>query len=127
MASVTLWTRNPEAVWAVNGLTRHRGRHGRPEIGTTRRINGHVLVVSKPNRPYGRSIFKKRYGATTHLADRVVLIWRDGRYLGAQAMWLCGGITESFLLTEEQEYTLCVQCAIRAGTVKIEIQFNPPT
>lgn len=124
--SNTLWQRNRAAVWALNGLSRHRGGHGPPPIGTVRHINGFTLVVSKANRPFGRSVFHRRYGKTTHLADRVTLIWKDGMCLGGQARWLCGTLTESFVLTHEQEFKLCVQCALRTGSVRIEINICPP-
>jgi hypothetical protein len=130
MTMATLWSRNREVVWAINAITHHRRHHGgRPEIGSLRRIDGYTLTVAQPKTSWGHSYFTKtrsRHGPTTHLPDRIVLAWRGGRLVGSQIMWMCGSTTESYVLTEEQTYKLCVQCAIRAGMVKVEVKVCKP-
>jgi hypothetical protein len=110
---VTLWQRDRETVWALNALTYHRGHRGAPPIGSSHRINGYLLTVCAPNRPYG--VGTHGPVRVSHLTQQVVLAWKGGRLKGAQARWLCARRTSSFVLENEMTLPLCGMCHYRVS------------
>lgn len=105
----TLWTRDPDTYRALGCVGRHhRGR--RPPIGRRYRFFSRAILIGAVNRPYGRAIAKRNHRSVTHIPDRVLTAWRDGKLLGAMVMWLCGGVTTEFCLDQEQQRKLCWQC-----------------
>jgi len=120
----TLWQRDRDSVWAMNCRSRlNRGR--RPEIGARWQMYGRLVTVSQPNLPWGHSTAKTTPRSVSHLADRVLLVWRKGQLVGGQVIWLCGSVTETFCLTADpQRCRLCPMCLLRAGagpTIQINI------
>lgn len=121
---VSLWRRDRETVWALNSLTRHRGHYYGPLlIGSHHHRNGYLLIVSAPNRPYGTAT--QGPVRATHIAQQVVLAWKQGTFRGAQAQWLCGHRTESFVLENAPTYPICRMCYYRMdGKPPMLVQVN---
>lgn len=111
----TLWTRDPETYRALGGVLRHRNRRPRPETGSWwAAYNGRIVVIARPTRMYGWSMGKPVSERTVnHLADRVAIAWRRGRFLGAMIAWECGSTATEFELSDEVTLRWCSTCWLR--------------
>jgi len=111
----TLWTRDRETVWALNSLAALTRGH-RPVWGWHRTAYGRTVQVVPPKLPYGQSVAKGTQAKTvSHVADRVLLAWKNGRLLGWCVLWFCGGNPTEVQFEHQPTRKLCWQCAHYAG------------
>ena len=112
---MTLWVRDRDTVWALNGLGRLNRGH-RPVWGWHRGAYGRTIQVVPPKLPYGRASAKGIQPKTvSHIPDRVLLAWKDGRLRGWGVLWFCGGLPTEVQFEHQPSRKLCWQCAHYAG------------
>lgn len=128
MGGHTLWTRDRDTYYALGGLFYHRRGRPRPEPGTYRRMGyGRTITVGMVNLPYGRAVAKQITDrSVTHATDRIGFAWMGGRVVGAMSLWLCGGRTTEFELSDQVSSRWCAICWLRlngltGGNVVINI------
>lgn len=111
MGGHTLWTRDRHTYWALGSLFYHRRRQPRPEPGTYQRPWGLTVTIGMANRSYGRGVGKPITDRTvTHATDRVGIAWRSGQVVGTMCLWLCGGVTTEFELSDDVRSRWCSTC-----------------
>lgn len=88
------------ARWNLVAPTRTTGWHGEK----------YYITVAETTKPYGRSTHTAGY--LSHIVQGVLMVWQNGRFVGALAIWKCSGRTVEFRLLDEPDSTICPACTI---------------
>lgn len=75
-----------------------------------RRRGDYYISIGHHKHPYGRSTHTSAY--LTHIVYGVLMVWRHGRFVGAQVIWRCNARSTMFYLIDEPTSTVCPACKI---------------
>jgi len=99
--------------WALQSVSLpgfNRTGKARWNLEAPLRRNGFYINVGHTGKPYGRSTHTAAY--LTHIVTGVLMVWRNGRLVGARAIWKCGAKTFHFYFLDEPNSVVCPACKI---------------
>lgn len=88
------------ARWNLVAPVRVTGWHGKK----------FYISIGKVDKPYGRSTHTSGY--LSHIVQGVLMVWQNGRFVGAVAIWRCSARSAQFRLLDEPDSTICPACTI---------------
>lgn len=70
----------------------------------------YYVTAATPRHKYSRSTHRGAY--LTHIVKGVLLVWRNGSFVGSVVVWNCNAKSQTYRFTDHQGDRPCKQCHI---------------